>query len=141
MGNYDVRKLKFCNQRAILGNLPIRKVLRKKNKRLQSKMVSSETAISEMEGAIRNTLLRVVVTISGCCGDENDMGVYGDCETLQFRVRRRGFERRKENMEIKRIVADFEEEKGLIQLAAKWEGMENPQCKIRKLKKEIEKGV
>ena len=54
-------------------NLSVRKVLRGAEKRLQSKMGSSKTSISEMRDAVRNTLLRAVNTISGCFGAGNDL--------------------------------------------------------------------
>ena len=54
-------------------NLSVREVLRAGKQRLNSKIGSADTAISETKDMIRNTLLRVVNTTSGCYGDANDL--------------------------------------------------------------------
>ena len=52
-------------------NLAVRRVAKSKNQRLVRKMGKSKAIISDMDDTIRNSLLRLVGTISGCPGDEN----------------------------------------------------------------------
>ena len=87
VSNYEVRKLKFRKPRGILGGLFQFAKFTGEKQRLQSKMGSSETAISEMGDMARNTLLRVVTAISGYSGGRRGMGTYEKLKTIQFRER------------------------------------------------------
>ena len=61
-------------QGGFVGNFTVRKVAKSKNQRLMRKMGKFKAIISDMEDAIQNSRLRVVDTISGCPGNENDLG-------------------------------------------------------------------
>ena len=84
---------------------------------------------------IRNTLLRVANTISGCSGDRGHVGIYAKLKTHQFREKRRKFARRKGNMGSKKPLGDFEDGGCLIHLPnGNGELIKNTQGEIRKSK-------
>ena len=52
-------------------NSAVRNVMKSKNQRLMIKMEKSKAIIPDMKDTIRNSLLRVANTISGCPGKKN----------------------------------------------------------------------
>ena len=70
------------------GNSAVRKVAKSKNRRLLIKMGEFKAITPDMDDAIRNSLLRVVDTISGCVGNENDFGNLKEIgKTVSYRGR------------------------------------------------------
>ena len=67
-----------------------------------------------MEDVIRNTLLRVVNTISGCYGNMGNLREIENSTILEGNVE--NLPEEKENMERKKSVTEIEEWAGLIQL-------------------------
>ena len=93
-------------------------------------MESRKAIIAEMEGAIRNTLLRVVNTIAGVSGTDN--GVRGLVEIENCTIWKAILEncKKQSDLENRKKVADIEEEKEIIQLPnAKGREMKNSQGK------------
>ena len=110
-----------------------------KNQRFQGKMESHEAIISEMKDAIRNTILRVVNTISGCFGDKDDMwNLMGILKLYNLSEGLGNLQKGGGNLENIKNIADFEGGKGIVQLPkGKEQEMRNLQRNIKKLKKDI----
>ena len=109
VSNYEVRKLKFRKPRGILGGLFQFAKFTGEKQRLQSKMGSSETAISKMQDMIRNTILRAVNTIPGCSAAENDLWNLRGIEKLyNLEIDLKDLQEGGGNLEVKKNVADFE---------------------------------
>ena len=72
----------------------------------------SKAIISDMRGAIRNSLLRVANTISGCSGDENGFGNLEEIEKMFHLEGDFGNMQKCDNLENLKNVADFDKEKG-----------------------------
>ena len=69
-----------------------------------------------MKDTIRNTLLRVVDTISGCYGEVGNMVNLREIEKLCHLESGLEYLKEEKKMESKKNLADFEEGGGLIQL-------------------------
>ena len=100
-----------------VGGLSVRAVLRANHHRLGSKMEISKTAISDMVGKARDTLFRVVNTISGCSGERRNMGNLREIgnSTIQ-RVTLEIRKKKRKRGKYEERAGGFGEGKGLMQL-------------------------
>ena len=95
------------------GNSAVREVAKSKNQGLMIKMGKSKAIISDMQDAVRNSLLRVANTIPGCVGNKNDFeNLKGIKKLFHIEDDFENLQKECDNSENLKNVADFGKEEG-----------------------------